>query len=322
MSSMGLAGIAKSVLGLLRIRRGAELARRVRRAGAPLSVWIASLVAIAMILAALFAPLIAPANPLDLASYNLADSEIPPRWAVGGDPRFLLGTDNQGRDMLSAILYGARVSLMIGGGAVLLAALIGISLGLVAGYAGGRVDAAIMRMGDVILSFPTILLALLVAGLARALIPEAANPRLAPLILIAAITIHEWVQYARTVRAATMVESAKDYIKAARVIGFSPARIMFRHILPNVMGPVLVLATINLAGAVLTEATLSFLGVGMPPTYPSLGTLIRIGNEFVFSGIWWIALFPALTLVILVLAVNVLGDWLRDRFNPKLRGRG
>jgi peptide/nickel transport system permease protein len=211
---------------------------------------------------------------------------------------------------------------MIGGGAVLLAALIGISLGLVAGYVGGRVDAAIMRMGDVILSFPTILLALLVAGLARALIPEAANPRLAPLILIAAITIHEWVQYARTVRAATMVESAKDYIKAARVIGFSPARIMFRHILPNVMGPVLVLATINLAGAVLTEATLSFLGVGMPPTYPSLGTLIRIGNEFVFSGIWWIALFPALTLVILVLAVNVLGDWLRDRFNPKLRGRG
>lgn len=322
MSSMGLAGIAKSVLGLLRIRRSAGLAQRVRQAGAPLSVWIASLVAIAMILAALFAPLIAPANPLDLASYNLADSEIPPRWAEGGDPRFLLGTDNQGRDMLSAILYGARVSLMIGGGAVLLAALIGISLGLVAGYVGGRVDAAIMRMGDVILSFPTILLALLVAGLARALIPEAANPRLAPLILIAAITIHEWVQYARTVRAATMVESAKDYIKAARVIGFSPARIMFRHILPNVMGPVLVLATINLAGAVLTEATLSFLGVGMPPTYPSLGTLIRIGNEFVFSGIWWIALFPALTLVILVLAVNVLGDWLRDRFNPKLRGRG
>ncbi len=322
MSSMGLAGIAKSVLGLLRIRRGAGLARRVSRAGAPLSVWIASLVAIAMILAASFAPLIAPANPLDLASYNLADSEIPPRWAEGGDPRFLLGTDNQGRDMLSAILYGARVSLMIGGGAVLLAALIGISLGLVAGYVGGRVDAVIMRMGDVILSFPTILLALLVAGLARALIPEAANPRLAPLILIAAITIHEWVQYARTVRAATMVESAKDYIKAARVIGFSPARIMFRHILPNVMGPVLVLATINLAGAVLTEATLSFLGVGMPPTYPSLGTLIRIGNEFVFSGIWWIALFPALTLVILVLAVNVLGDWLRDRFNPKLRGRG
>ena len=289
---------------------------------APISVWIAGLVAVAMILTAILAPWIAPANPLDLASFNLADSEIPPFWVAGSDPRFWLGTDNQGRDMLSAILYGARVSLMIGGGAVLFAAIIGVSLGLIAGYVGGRVDAAIMRLGDVILSFPTILLALLVAGLARALIPEAANPRLAPLILIAAITIHEWVQYARTVRAATMVESAKDYIKAARVIGLSPARIMFRHILPNIMSPVLVLATINLAGAVLTEATLSFLGVGMPPTYPSLGTLIRIGNEFVFSGIWWIALFPALALVILVLAVNVMGDWLRDRFNPKLRGRG
>lgn len=287
----------------------------------PLSVIIAGVIALAMIAAAIFAPLIAPANPLDLASYNLADSEIPPRWVEGGDARFWLGTDNQGRDMLSAILYGARVSLMIGGASVLLAALIGVSLGLIAGYVGGRVDAAIMRLGDVILSFPTILLALLVAGLARALIPEAANPKLAPLILITAITIHEWVQYARTVRAATMVESARDYIKAARVIGFSSRRIMFRHILPNVMGPVLVLATINLAGAVLTEATLSFLGVGMPPTYPSLGTLIRIGNEFVFSGIWWIALFPALTLVIMVLAVNVLGDWLRDRFNPKLRGK-
>jgi peptide/nickel transport system permease protein len=224
--------------------------------------------------------------------------------------------------MLSAILYGARVSIMIGGGAVLLAAAIGVSLGLVAGYLGGRTDAVIMRIGDVILSFPTILLALLVAGLARAVIPEAANPRYVPFVLISAIAIHEWVQYARTVRAATMVESARDYVKAARVIGLPSARIMFRHILPNVMSPVLVIATINLAGAVLTEATLSFLGVGMPPTYPSLGTLIRIGNEFVFSGIWWIALFPALALVILVLAVNVVGDWLRDRFNPKLRGRG
>lgn len=320
--SLTLSGTGKAALAILRLNRGAGLLRRIRKAGAPVSVWLAGLVAVTMILAASFAPMIAPANPLDLASYNLLDSEIPPRWVEGGDPRFWLGTDNQGRDMLSAILYGARVSLMIGGGAVLLAALIGVSLGLIAGYMGGRVDAAIMRLGDVILSFPTILLALLVAGLARALIPEAADPRLAPLVLIAAITIHEWVQYARTVRAATMVEGAKDYIKAARVIGFSRRRIMFRHILPNVMGPVLVLATINLAGAVLTEATLSFLGVGMPPTYPSLGTLIRIGNEFVFSGIWWIALFPALTLVILVLAVNVIGDWLRDRFNPKLRGRG
>jgi peptide/nickel transport system permease protein len=311
----------KSIIGLLRIKRAVGTAGRVRRAGAPVYVWIASIVALALILAASFAPLISPSNPLDLAAFNLADSEIPPRWAEGGDSRFLLGTDNQGRDMLSAILYGLRVSLLIGLGAVVLAASIGVSLGLVAGYFGGRVDTAIMRLGDVTLSFPTILLALLVAGLARALIPDAASPRMAPLILIGAIAIHDWVQYARTVRAATMVESARDYVKAARVIGFSRRRIMFRHILPNVMGPVLVIATIHLAGAVLTEATLSFLGVGMPPTYPSLGTLIRIGNEFVFSGIWWIALFPALTLVMLVLSVNVLGDWLRDRFNPKLRAR-
>ena len=316
-----VASFFKGLVGVLRIRRVGSGLIRLIRARPSVSVIIAGIVTAIVILCASFAPQIAPTNPLDLGSFNLLDSELPPRWAEGGDARFWLGTDNQGRDMLSAILYGARVSLMIGGGAVLLAALIGVSLGLIAGYVGGRVDAVIMRLGDVILSFPTILLALLVAGLARAVVPEAASPRMAPLILIAAITIHEWVQYARTVRAATMVESAKDYIKAARVIGFSPARIMFRHILPNVMGPVLVLATINLAGAVLTEATLSFLGVGMPPTYPSLGTLIRIGNEFVFSGIWWIALFPALTLVIMVLAVNVLGDDLRDRFNPKLRGR-
>jgi peptide/nickel transport system permease protein len=289
--------------------------------GWPVSAMAGLGIVVALVLAALLAPLISPGNPLDLASFNLADSEIPPRWVQGGDPRFLLGTDNQGRDMLSAILYGLRVSLLIGLGAVLAAATIGICLGLAAGYIGGRVDAAIMRFGDVILSFPTILLALLVAGLARALIPDSADPRLATLILIAAIAVHDWVQYARTVRAATMVESARDYVKAARVIGFSQPRIMFRHILPNVMSPVLVIATIHLAGAVLTEATLSFLGVGMPPTYPSLGTLIRIGNEFVFSGVWWIALFPALTLVILVLAVNLLGDFLRDRFNPKLRAR-
>ena len=293
----------------------------LRRAMPPAYVTMAGLVAGVLLLAALFAPQIAPTNPLDLRSFNLADSEIPPFWVEGGDARFLLGTDNQGRDMLSAILYGARVSIMIGGGAVFLAAAIGVSLGLLAGYLGGRIDAVIMRIGDVILSFPTILLALLVAGLARAITPEAANPRYVPFVLIGAIAIHEWVQYARTVRAATMVEGAREYVKAARVIGLPSSRIMFRHILPNVMSPVLVIATINLAQAVLTEATLSFLGVGMPPTYPSLGTLIRIGNEFVFSGIWWIALFPALALVILVLAVNVIGDWLRDRFNPKLRSR-
>jgi peptide/nickel transport system permease protein len=287
----------------------------------PPSVALAAAVALLLMLAAAGAPLLAPFDPTDIRSFNLADSEIPPVFAEGGDRRFLLGTDNQGRDMLSAILYGARVSIAIGASAVGTAAMLGVALGLIAGYAGGRVDAAIMRVADVILSFPTILLALLVAGLAKALLPGAEATRLAPLVLVGAIAVHDWVQYARTVRAATMVESAKDYVKAARVIGLPPARILLRHVLPNVAGPVLVIATIHLAGAVLTEATLSFLGVGMPPTYPSLGTLIRIGNEFVFSGIWWIATLPAATLVILVLAVNVVGDWLRDRFNPKLRNR-
>lgn len=288
---------------------------------APLSVQIAAVVALLLLAAAIAAPWIAPTDPTDVKSFNLMDAEIPPIFMADGDPRFLLGTDNQGRDLVSAILYGARVSIAIGGGAVLAAATFGVILGLLAGYFGGWVDSAIMRLGDVILSLPTILLALLVSGIARALLPQASSAAWAPFILIGAIATHEWVQYARTVRAATRVEGAKDYVKAAKVIGLPSLRIMLRHILPNVMSPVLVIATINLAGAVLTEATLSFLGVGMPPTYPSLGTLIRIGNEFVFSGIWWIALFPALTLVILVLAVNIVGDWLRDRFNPKLQGR-
>lgn len=287
----------------------------------PVSVALAAAVALALVGAALFAPWLAPVDPTAMASFNLIDAEIPPVFVEGGDPRFLLGTDNQGRDLLSAMLYGARVSIAIGGGAVLLAALVGVTLGLLAGYLGGWVDALIMRVADVILSFPTILLALLVSGLARALIPGAATAEWAPFILIGAIAVNEWVQYARTVRAATMVETSREYVKAAKVIGLPARRIMRRHILPNIMGPILVIATINLAVAVLTEATLSFLGVGMPPTYPSLGTLIRIGNEFVFSGLWWIALFPAVTLVVLVLAVNVVGDWLRDRFNPKLRTR-
>ncbi|MBM6596791.1 ABC transporter permease [Microvirga pudoricolor] len=289
------------------------------RLGAPISVILAAILAFVLVACALLAPFIAPYDPTDLASFELMNAELPPAFTADGDPRFVLGTDNQGRDLLSAMLYGARVSIAIGGGAVLLAASLGVTLGLLAGFYGGKVDSVIMRVADVILSFPTILLALLVSGIARALLSGASTAEWAPIILICAIAIHEWVQYARTVRAATMVEAAKDYVRAAKVIGLPSRRIMLRHILPNVMSPVLVISTINLAAAVLTEATLSFLGVGMPPTYPSLGTLIRIGNEFVFSGIWWIALFPALALVILVLAVNIVGDWLRDRFNPKLR---
>ena len=291
----------------------------VTRIGAPISVMFAGVVALVIVACALLAGWIAPYDPTDLASFDLMNAELPPAFTADGDARFFLGTDNQGRDLLSAMLYGARVSIAIGGGAVLVAATFGVFLGLLAGYYGGKVDAVIMRVADVILSFPTILLALLVSGVARAVFPDAATAEWAPVILICAIAIHEWVQYARMVRAATMVETGKDYVRAGKVIGLPSRRIMFRHILPNVMSSVLVISTINLAAAVLTEATLSFLGVGMPPTYPSLGTLIRIGNEFVFSGIWWIALFPALVLVILVLAVNIVGDWLRDRFNPKLR---
>jgi peptide/nickel transport system permease protein len=296
-------------------------ALRRRRLPAPLSVLIAALVVLLMIGAAILAPAIAPSDPTDIGSFDLLNAELPPAFMADGDARFPLGTDNQGRDMLSAILYGARVSIAIGGGAVLVAAGFGVLMGLLAGFLGGWVDAVIMRIGDVILSLPTILLALLVAGLARAVFPQAGSAQWAPLILIGAIAIHEWVQYARTVRAVTMVEASKDYVRAVRVMGLPPGRIMRRHILPNVMSPVMVIATINLAGAVLTEATLSFLGVGMPPTYPSLGTLIRIGNDYVFSGVWWIAVLPAAVLVVLVLGVNVVGDWLRDRFNPKLRTR-
>ncbi len=296
-------------------------AARRRRLPMPVSVLIGLAIVVLMLAVALLAPWIAPTDPTNVASFDLMNAELPPAFMPEGDPAHWLGTDNQGRDLFSAILYGMRVSIAIGGGAVIVAASIGVVLGLLAGYFGGWVDIVIMRVGDVILSLPTILLALLVSGIARAVFPEAGTAQWAPVILIGAIAIHEWVQYARTVRAATMVEASKDYVRAARVIGLPPLHIMVRHILPNVMSPVMVIATINLAAAVLTEATLSFLGVGMPPTYPSLGTLIRIGNEFVFSGIWWIAVFPAVTLVILVLAVNVVGDWLRDRFNPKLKGR-
>lgn len=293
--------------------------RRMTRLMPPY-VMIAASIGILIILAAVFSPWIAPYDPTSNASFNLMDSELPPVWMEGGDARFLLGTDNQGRDLLSTMLYGARISIMIGLGAVLLAATIGVSLGLLAGYAGGWVDSVIMRIADVFLSLPTILLALLVAGIARVLIPEADSARWAPIILISAIGINEWVQYARTVRAATMVEASRDYVRAVKIMGLPTRSILFRHILPNVVGPILVISTINLAAAVLTEATLSFLGVGMPPDYPSLGTLIRVGNEFAFSGIWWITVFPAILLVTLVLTTNIVGDWLRDLFNPKLRG--
>lgn len=284
--------------------------------------WItvgAFIVTLIIVLAALLAPWIAPHNPFDVSTLSLWDSELPPVWAEGGDPRFLLGTDNQGRDVFSAILYGSRISLAVGFVSVGLAMVIGIAIGLISGYFGGAVDAFFMRVADVMLSFPTILVALLVSGIVRGVLPRDMHDNAALIVLVFAITITTWVQYARTVRSSTMVERSREYVYAAQLVGRKPFAILFSHILPNVMGPVLVIATINLAMAILIEATLSFLGVGMPPTNPSLGTLIRVGNEYLFSGIWWVVIFPSLTLVALVLAVNLLGDWLRDALNPKLR---
>lgn len=279
---------------------------------------MSTVIFVLMMLASFGAPLIAPHNPFDLATLNLLDALKPPAWSVDGQAMYPLGTDSQGRDLLSAMMYGMRVSLLIGIASVALSMLVGVVLGLLAGYAGGRTDAFIMRVADVQLSFPAILIALLIDGVARAVVPREMHELIAIPVLIGAIALAGWPQYARTVRGSTMVEKNREYVQAARIIGISSPVIMFRHVLPNVMGPVLVLATVHLATAIITEATLSFLGVGVPPTEPSLGTLIRIGNDFLFSGEWWITIFPGLALVLLVLSVNLLGDWLRDALNPRL----
>jgi len=279
---------------------------------------VAAVIAFVCLFCALFAPWVAPHNPFDLATLELSNARLPPSWSEGGVPQFLLGTDDQGRDILSALMYGARISLAVGLASVVLSVAIGTAFGLLAGFLGGWVDAFLMRLCDVMLSFPAILVALLIAGVGRALFPNA-HDSLAFGVLILSITLTGWVQYARTVRGSTMVERSKEYVQAARVTGVAPLRIMRRHVLPNVMGPVLVLATIQVATAIITEATLSFLGVGAPPTSPSLGTLIRVGNDYLFSGEWWITIFPGAMLVLIALSVNLLGDWLRDALNPRLR---
>ena len=279
---------------------------------------VSALIAGICIVCALGAPWIAPHNPFDLATLDLADARLPPAWEADGKAKYLLGTDDQGRDILSALMYGARISLFVGMAAVALSVTIGVCLGLLSGFVGGKTDAFIMRVCDVMLSFPAILVALLIDGVGRALFPNA-HDTLAFTVLVLAIALTGWVKYARTVRGSTMVERNKEYVQAARVIGVAPARIMLRHVLPNVLGPVLVLATIDVAAAVIIEATLSFLGVGVPPTSPSLGTLIRVGNDFLFSGEWWITVFPGGMLMLIALSVNLLGDWLRDALNPRLR---
>lgn len=279
---------------------------------------LAAAVALLCIFCAVFAGWVAPHNPFDLTTLELSDARLPPAWYEAGSSKYLLGTDDQGRDILSALMYGARISLAVGIASVVLSVLIGVSLGLLAGFLGGWVDAFLMRLCDVMLSFPPILVALLIAGVGRALFPNAQDS-LALGVLVVSITLTGWVQYARTVRGSTLVERNKEYVQAARVTGVRPLRIMRRHVLPNVLGPVLVLATIQVATAIITEATLSFLGVGAPPTSPSLGTLIRVGNDYLFSGEWWIATFPGMMLIVIALSVNLLGDWLRDALNPKLR---
>jgi len=280
---------------------------------------IAALVALVAIGSALLAPVIAPFNPFDPAQISLWDGKLPPAWIEGGQAQYLLGTDNQGRDMLSTILYGGRLSIVVGLAAVCLGMVIGVGLGIISGFFGGRVDSIIMRIADVQLTIPGILVAILINGFGRAFLPVEIRDEFAIYVVIVAIGLTDWPQFARVVRGATLVEVNKEYVQAARVIDLPGWLIMIRHILPNVMRPVLVLATIGLALAIISEATLSFLGQGIPPTTPSLGTLIRVGNEFLFSGLWWITLFPAVALVVLVFAVNLLGDWMRDALNPKLR---
>ena len=280
---------------------------------------LAALIAVLMLGGAALAPWVAPTNPYDLTSFDLLDSLLPPSWSDAGDTRFVIGTDDQGRDLLSAILYGTRLSLLVGILSVSFASILGVTLGLMAGYLGGRFDAIVMRIADVQLSLPAILTALLIDGIARGILPQQNHDDLMIIVLTVAIGLSLWVNFARTARASTFVEKNKEYVQACEIMGMPPLRIMVVQILPNIMGPIMVILTIDLAVAILLEATLSFLGVGVPPNQPSLGTLIRIGTEYLFSGEWWIVAFPSLTLVILIVSVNVLGDFLRDALNPKLR---
>jgi len=281
---------------------------------------LAALIALLMFGGAIFAPWVAPLNPFDLASLDLNDSLLPPAWTEQGRGKYALGTDDQGRDVLSTIVYGSRISLLVGFSSVLIAMFIGVGLGLLSGFVGGRLDAIIMRIADVQLSFPAILIALLIDGVARVIFAgQGQGDHMAIMVLIGSISLANWVSYARTVRGSTLVEKNKEYVQAARVIGVPAIAIMFKHVLPNVTGPVLVIATINIATAIITEATLSFLGVGVPPTTPSLGTMINNGNNFLYSGEWWLVVFPGLALVLLCMSVNLLGDWLRDALNPKLQ---
>ena len=284
----------------------------------PITV-IAALLTFLLVMAAVFAPWVVPHNPFDLATVDLLDARLPPFWLEGGSPEYLLGTDEQGRDMLSLMVYGMRISLLAGFLSMLFAVVVGVILGLISGYAGGLVDALIMRLADMQLSFPAILIALLLDGIARSLLPRNLHDQLAIYVIVISIGLANWAHFARTVRGSTMVEKRKEYVQAARIIDVSPIGILGRHIFLNVAEPVLVIATVGFGIAIIMEATLSFLGVGLPPSEPSLGTLIRTGNDYLFSGYWWMTLFPGVAVLILVLSINLLGDWMRDVIDPTLR---
>ena len=282
---------------------------------------ISSSIFLIIFLCSFLAEIVAPYDPFDPLNISLMDAFIPPVWSEGGNGNFFLGTDQQGRDMFSTMIYGSRISLIVGFSSIIFAMILGVSLGITAGYIGGRYETIVMRLTDVQLTIPSILMALLVDGIARAIISKSMHDEMAIYVLIFAIGISEWPQFARVTRASTLVEKNKEYISASKIIGLSNILIMFKHILPNILRPILVIATIGLALAIITESTLSFLGVGIPPTTPSLGTLIRFGNNFLFSGEWWITFFPAIFLVVLALSINLLGDWMRDALNPKLKKR-
>jgi len=280
---------------------------------------LAALIALLTVGGAALSPVLSPTDPYDIASIDIMDSLVPPVWSDGSDERFFIGTDDQGRDLLSAILYGTRLSLFVGFLSITFASVLGVSVGLMAGYFGGRFDAFVMRIADVQLSLPAILTALLIDGIARGILPREQHDSLMIVVLTFAIGLSLWVNFARTARASTFVERNKEYVQACEIMGMHPVRILLVHILPNIMGPILVILTVDLAVAVLLEATLSFLGVGVPPNQPSLGTLIRIGTEYMFSGEWWIVIFPSAMLITMIVSINVLGDFLRDAFNPRLR---
>ena len=282
---------------------------------------ISSSIFLIIFLCSFLAEIVAPYDPFDPLNISLMDAFIPPVWSEGGNANFFLGTDQQGRDMFSTMIYGSRISLIVGFSSIIFAMILGVSLGITAGYIGGRYETIVMRLTDVQLTIPSILMALLVDGIARAIISKSMHDEMAIYVLIFAIGISEWPQFARVTRASTLVEKNKEYISASKIIGLSNILIMFKHILPNILRPILVIATIGLALAIITESTLSFLGVGIPPTTPSLGTLIRFGNNFLFSGEWWITFFPAIFLVVLALSNTLLGDWMRDALNPKLKKR-